>query len=159
MPDLAKAEVRPTVTLRVLVVDDDDAVHVQFRHLMKIPPPANVEIISAFSIEQAYIAIRESKPDVILLDLNLPPEWPAERTLHEIESLEKAARVPIIAFSGMEPDLMWPMAVESYGAYEFFEKSECLRPGFRGHLMHTITNAIFLHHRIQRERPVYGAKA
>lgn len=142
---------RQTVTLRVLVVDDDDGVHVQFRHLMKIPPPANVEIISAYSIEQAYIAIRESRPNVILLDLNLPPGWPAERTLHEIEPLEQAAGVPIITFSGMEPDLMWPMSI-SYGAFNFFQKSECLKPTFRGQLMKDITTAIFLYSRLHTER-------
>jgi DNA-binding NarL/FixJ family response regulator len=161
IPDPTKPQSLPAppVTLRVLVVDDDEGVHIQLRQLMKIPPPANVEIISAFTIDQAYIAIRESAPNVILLDLNLSALWPAERTLHEIEALDKASGVPVITFSGMEPDELWPMSVKFYGAYNFFAKSDCLKPTFRGQLLKDITNAIFLYSRIHRLSQPHGPQA
>lgn len=137
--------------LRILLVEDDESIHRQLGRLMQIPPPADVELISVKTIAEADEAIRAGKPSVILLDLNLSTEWPWDRTLTMIETLDRLADAPVIVFSGLDPDTMWHKAVQIYGAYNFFSKKEVLdpnefvKPTFRGQLIRDITNAIFQH--------------
>ncbi|MEV0225556.1 response regulator transcription factor [Streptomyces sp. NPDC050704] len=56
--------------IRVLVVDDEALVRTGFRHILEAAD--DIEVVAAVPGGQAVRAVRESRPDVVLLDIRMP---------------------------------------------------------------------------------------
>jgi DNA-binding NarL/FixJ family response regulator len=99
---------------RVLLIDDDP----MFRSLVesRLPRQGDFEMIVAPCPESGLEAARERKPDVILLDLVMPP-FTRESTLALIPELSRYA--PVIVVSG------WHSVADAvqYGAVAVVQKN------------------------------------
>ena len=56
--------------IRVLVVDDEALIRTGFQHILDCAD--DIEVVAAVSGGQAVRAVRESRPDVVLLDIRMP---------------------------------------------------------------------------------------
>lgn len=56
--------------IRVLVVDDEALVRTGFTHILNAAD--DIEVVAAVSGGQAVCAVRELRPDVVLLDIRMP---------------------------------------------------------------------------------------
>ena len=88
-------DVTPWRGKKVLVVDDDPIFQ---KIISRKLNTEGYEVISAFDGAQALKAIREDKPDAVLLDINLPPDisgmsigWDGFRLMHWIRCVEGRA--------------------------------------------------------------------
>lgn len=91
LSDLA-GKVPPTV----LVVDDDKFQHKLIRQILV---NEELELIFSTSGAEALGALRRCKPDLILMDINLPGESGIEVT-QQIKSNEQFAEIPVIMITG-----------------------------------------------------------
>lgn len=89
--DLAM-QVRPLV----LVVDDDEFQH---RLLAQLLVDENLELVFATSGSEAIGVLRQSKPDLILMDIKLPGDNGVEVT-RRIKSVKRFADIPVIMITG-----------------------------------------------------------
>ena len=80
----------------VLVVDDDEFQHKVLRHLLK---DANVELAFATTGTQALTAVGRRRPDLILMDVNLPDINGVDVT-RRIKSVREFAGIPIVMITG-----------------------------------------------------------
>jgi CheY-like chemotaxis protein len=80
----------------VLIVDDDEFQHTLLRQLLAA---AELELAFATSAIAALAALRRSRPDLILMDVNLPDIDGVEAT-RRIKSVEQFANIPVIMISG-----------------------------------------------------------
>ena len=80
----------------VLIVDDDEFQHKLLRNLLQ---DANVELGFASSGSAALAALRRRRPDLILMDVDLPDIDGVEVT-RRIKSAEAFAAVPIVMITG-----------------------------------------------------------
>lgn len=85
-------QIRPVV----LVVDDDEYQH---KLLSQILQGENLELVFALSGAEALGWLRRRKPDLILMDINLPGESGVEIT-RKIKSVERFADIPVIMITG-----------------------------------------------------------
>jgi CheY-like chemotaxis protein len=109
----------------VLVVDDDEFQHKLVRHLLA---DANLELTFATSGIEALATVRRRRPDLVLMDIDLPDIDGIEAT-RRLKSVEQFADIPVIMITGnSEKDVV----VESVkaGASDFvvkpFEKAVLL---------------------------------
>jgi DNA-binding response OmpR family regulator len=79
----------------LLVVDDDREILDMMALLLSV---ADYEVALAPTGDQALFMVQEDPPDLILLDINMPPPdgWEVLRILKEDEA---TARVPVVMFS------------------------------------------------------------
>ena len=98
---------------KILIVDDEEAARLGMRRALK-----NYEASEAESVEVARFLIAQRKPDLILLDNNLPGTSGME-FLHELATQEGAPQVIMITAHGTERT-----AVEAIkaGAYDYLAK-------------------------------------
>lgn len=82
------------MTLRVLLIDDDPDVAVTLRTLLR---GQDFDIQPVFSGREGIEAVRESEPDVIILDL-LMPELDGWQVCQEIRGMSE---VPILIMSAL----------------------------------------------------------
>lgn len=80
--------------LRVLVIDDDDAVRLTIRNCLL---SAGHEVADAPNGERGLAAFEASSFDVVILDI-LMPEKEGIETIREMR--RRSAKIPIIAISG-----------------------------------------------------------
>jgi CheY-like chemotaxis protein len=80
----------------VLVVDDDEFQH---KVLGKLLDNANIELAFATSGIGALVALRKRKPDVILMDVELP-DMDGVETTRQIKSAPPFASVPVLMITG-----------------------------------------------------------
>jgi DNA-binding NtrC family response regulator len=101
--------------LRVLVVDDEDAVRYGMRRTLA---SLGYEIAEAGSVPEARAQMQAQRPDLLLLDVNLPGESGLD-FLHELHEQADAPLVILITAHGSER-----MAVEAIkaGAYDYLPK-------------------------------------
>jgi len=99
-PELESARALGSLAQRVrplvLVVDDD-----VFQHhlLVEVLSGLNVELAFAVSGAQALATMRRRRPDLILMDVNLPDIDGIEAT-RQIKSVEQLAGIPVIMITG-----------------------------------------------------------
>ena len=92
----------PGKTIRVLVVEDNDADAVLLKHALKAPNVTSFfEVERAVTLSQACELISKNIFDVVLLDLSLPDSRGVEtvKNLHTVNP-----NVPIIVLSGLDDD-------------------------------------------------------
>jgi CheY-like chemotaxis protein len=88
----AAAQMRPAV----LVVDDDPFQH---RLLAQLLPAANVELHFATSAEEAFALVRRRRPDMILMDIDLPDMNGIDAMRH-LKAVEAFAGIQVLMISG-----------------------------------------------------------
>ena len=103
----------------LLLVDDDEAIRTQ----MKWALAQEYEVLLAGDREQALSFTRERHPDVILLDLGLPPH-PADtsegfKALGELLTVAPRARIIVITGQGEKENALQAIG---QGAYDFLNK-------------------------------------
>ena len=115
---------------RIMVVDDD----VMLRTLMRIKLTRNgYDVIEAADGTQAVAAFNELKPDIVLMDANMPDTDGFQAT-QELKKHPAAQNTPILMVSGLEDDESVDRAF-SVGATEYITKPICWPL-----LMHRLSN-------------------
>lgn len=99
----------PSGKIRVLIVDDHVAVGESLHALLSRQPDFDLTEVAA-NADRALEIVRESAPDVVLMDQGLPGMSGAEATAHVVAASPKTA---VIMFSGAMSDDELVTAVES----------------------------------------------
>lgn len=86
------SQVRPMI----LVVDDDEYQH---KLLAQILSDENMELVFVINGAEALSALRRRKPDLILMDINLPGDDGVELT-RRIKSVARLADIPVVMITG-----------------------------------------------------------
>ena len=112
MPDVVKK--------KVLVAEDDPSLS---QILSSRLTRAGIEVVKAKDGEEALRVIRETKPDLILLDLILPGKYDGFEVLQKIQEDPTLDNRPIVIISnlGQESDME---RVKQLGAVEYFVKAK-----------------------------------
>ena len=85
--------------------------------------------VTALDGSEGIAAVRDERPDVILLDLSFPPDicsgggiaWDGLQIMSWLQKLEEAKGVAFIIISGCDPELYREKALKA-GAVAFFRK-------------------------------------
>ena len=117
------AESAPASQKKILVVDDNEVI---LKTISLKLQGAGFQIITALDGSEAVAAARKETPDLILLDINFPPEvagvpWDGFRIMDWFQRLDPAKKIPIIIITGTE-DVKIKERAASYGAVAFFHK-------------------------------------
>ena len=111
---------------KILVVDDNPII---VRSLSMKLTAVGYEVCAAEDGAGAVSAVRLDKPDLILLDVNFPPDvahgggvsWDGFLILEWLRRLDEAKATPIIVITGGDPAKLKSRALAA-GASAFFEK-------------------------------------
>jgi len=117
---------------KVLVVDDDAVVLKAASMKLK---SEGYRVVTAVDGASAIRALGQTRPDVVLLDIEFPPDvphggivsWDGFRLLAWLKRLELSQSIPVILMSGHEPACYQQKGL-AIGASGFFQKS----PGLEG---------------------------
>jgi len=107
----------------VLIVEDDSWLANNHITIMTV---SGYEAKAVSSSEAAIIQIDDKAPDVIVLDVMLEGGT-AFALMHELQSYEDTARIPIILCSNIPGELLDHSALERYGVRIVLDKST-MRP-------------------------------
>jgi signal transduction histidine kinase/CheY-like chemotaxis protein len=89
----------------VLVIDDDDE-FVQLVERMLDSPVRRYRVISAYSGQEGLALLRRHRPDLVLLDMQLP-DLPGEQVVRQMRTVPEFQRIPIVIVSGQDqPDMV-----------------------------------------------------
>jgi CheY-like chemotaxis protein len=111
-------------TARKILVVDDNAVVVKAMSLMLTN--RGYEVLSAETPEETIAILGRNRPDLILLDLDFPPD-PASALSDGFLTLEWARRygiapgIPVFIVSSLEPE-KYKKRAEAAGIYTMFQK-------------------------------------
>ena len=116
-------EITPTGPKKVLVVDDNEVV---LKTISLKLQGAGFTVITALDGSEAVAAARRETPDLILLDINFPPDvdgvpWDGFRIMDWFHRLDPSKKIPIIIITGLE-DLRSKERASTSGAVAFFHK-------------------------------------
>ena len=108
---------------KILVVDDNEVI---LKTVSLKLQGCGYQIITALDGTEAVAAARKESPDLILLDINFPPDvdgvpWDGFRIMDWFHRLDPSKKVPIIIITGLE-DLKHKERATSSGAVAFFNK-------------------------------------
>jgi CheY-like chemotaxis protein len=111
---------------KVLIVDDDAVV---LKSLSLRLGKQGYEVVTARDASEGIAAVRDERPDVVLLDLSFPPDicsggrhaWDGFQIISLLRNLEEARGVPFIIVSGCDPIHSREKALKA-GAVAFFQK-------------------------------------
>ncbi|MBP1726794.1 MAG: sigma-54-dependent transcriptional response regulator, partial [Deltaproteobacteria bacterium] len=81
---------------KILIVDDDDS----FRRSLKGALKKEYRIVEAANSEEALNQVAESPPDVVLLDISMPPGVDGLETLRKIRALDDYPAVIMVTAHG-----------------------------------------------------------
>ena len=103
--------------MRVLVVDDIPVNVILLAERLKL---ASYQVVTATSGEEALKIIRQSPPDIVLLDVMMPG-MSGYDVCRSIRSEEKFARLPVVMVTALDKDSDRKDGLEA-GADEFLTK-------------------------------------
>jgi CheY-like chemotaxis protein len=108
---------------KILVVDDNEVI---LKTVSLKLQGCGYQTITALDGSEAVAAARKETPDLILLDINFPPEvagvpWDGFRIMDWFQRLDPAKKIPIIIITGTE-DVKIKERATSCGAVAFFHK-------------------------------------
>ncbi len=112
----------PLPSEKVLIVDDDPVVvkAISMKLMSK-----GYKVCTAMDGSQAVKAVREEKPDIMVLDISFPPDvgqaWDGFRIIEWLRRFDEAKKVPIIIMSGGEIEKYKNRALAA-GAVAYFQK-------------------------------------
>lgn len=122
-PEIAPAPKKPANHKKVLVVDDDPL-------FLKITATQleqeGYDVLTAKDGCEAIEAVRKQKPNVVLLDLNLPQDvtgvpWDGFRVISWLKRVEALKNIPIVMMTSSDPSKYTREAIRA-GAVGFFSK-------------------------------------
>jgi CheY-like chemotaxis protein len=110
----------------ILIVDDNEVILKTISLKLKAN---NYDAVTAIDGSQALAAVRERKPDLILLDISFPPDvasgggvpWDGFRMLEWFHRIDEAKDTPIIIITAGDAVKYKAHAIAS-GAAAFFQK-------------------------------------
>jgi CheY-like chemotaxis protein len=110
-------------TKKILVVDDNVIIVQTLSLKLK---GAGYQVITAMEGSEAVAAARKEHPDLILMDLNFPPDlgpvpWDGFRLMEWLHRLDSAKTIPIIVITGCDDPDTRKRCTDS-GAVAFFHK-------------------------------------
>jgi CheY-like chemotaxis protein len=82
----------------VLVIDDDPGIHTLIRGLLR---PLGCDMVSAFDAVQGPMKARRAKPDLIVLDINMPGGT-GFKVLKQLRNMDETFETPILVYSAVE---------------------------------------------------------
>ena len=85
---------------KIMIIEDDP---LAVRYLQAIFSDNGYATCAAFSTTEALKMVREEKPDLITLDLQLPGEW-GPRFYRKLRKEKDLKDIPIIVISGIDGD-------------------------------------------------------
>ena len=108
---------------KILVVDDNEIV---IKTISLKLQGAGYQVITAMDGAEAVAAARKENPDLILLDIDFPPDvtsvqWDGFRIMEWFHRLDATKRIPVIIITGSE-DLKLKERANSSGAVAYFQK-------------------------------------
>ena len=108
---------------KILVVDDNEVI---LKTISLKLQGAGFKIITALDGSEAVAAARKETPDLILLDINFPPDvdgvpWDGFRIMNWFHRLDPSKKIPIIIITGTQ-DVKIKERAASCGAVAFFNK-------------------------------------
>src|SRR6266446_6237132 len=111
---------------RVLIVDDSVIILKTLSMKLK---SSGYDVLTAADGGTAVSMVRREKPDLILLDINFPPDvahgggvaWDGFLIMSWLQRLDEAKDIPVIIITGGEPEKLKERAI-SAGAIGFFQK-------------------------------------
>jgi CheY-like chemotaxis protein len=117
------AEPAVTGPMKILVVDDNEII---LKTISLKLQGAGYYVITALDGSEAVSAVRKEIPDLILLDINFPPDvdgvpWDGFRIMEWFHRLDTSKKIPIIIITGLE-DAKNKERASSGGAVAFFHK-------------------------------------
>jgi len=107
---------------KILVVDDDAIIIKTTSSKLK---SRGYQVVTATDAAEAMSAVRQHKPDLILLDISFPPDvgvdWDGLKIIAWMQRMDEAKNIPIIVVSGSEPEKFKDRCLAT-GARAFFYK-------------------------------------
>jgi len=111
---------------RVLIVDDSVIILKTLSMKLK---SSGYDVLTAADGGTAVSMVRREKPDLILLDINFPPDvahgggvaWDGFLIMTWLQRLDEAKDIPVIIITGGEPEKLKARAIAA-GAIGFFQK-------------------------------------
>ena len=108
---------------KILVVDDNEIV---IKSITLKLQGAGYQVITAMDGSEAVAMARKESPDLILLDINFPPDvggvpWDGFRIMEWFHRLDASKKIPIIVMTGSE-DPKWKERATAAGAVAYFQK-------------------------------------
>ena len=85
---------------KIMIIDDDPMV---VRYLQAVFSDNGYATCTAHSTSEALEVVRQEKPDLITLDLQLPGEW-GPRFYRKLRKVKELKEIPIIVISGIDGD-------------------------------------------------------
>ena len=85
---------------KIMIIDDDPTV---VRYLQAIFSDNGYATCAAFSSSEALELVRQEKPDLITLDLQMPDEW-GPRFYRKLRKQKDLRDIPVIVISGIDGD-------------------------------------------------------
>ena len=85
---------------KIMIIDDDPTV---VRYLQAVFSDNGYTTFTASSTSEALELVRQEKPDLITLDLQLPDEW-GPRFYRKLRKEKDLKDIPIIVISGIDGD-------------------------------------------------------
>lgn len=82
----------------ILVVDDDRVVHTYLRRILA---KGGYRIYTALDAVQGSIMIRQTKPDLVILDVAMPGGG-GPVVMKRLRNLQGSALTPVLVYSGLE---------------------------------------------------------
>ncbi len=106
----------------ILVVDDDAVIIKTTSSKLKAQ---GYEVATATDASEAMSAVRQHRPDLILLDISFPPDvgvdWDGFKIMTWLRRVEEAKDIPIIVITGGDPAKYKERSLAT-GAAAFFNK-------------------------------------
>ena len=108
---------------KILVVDDNEII---LKTISLKLQGAGYQVFTALDGSEAVAAARRETPDLILLDINFPPDvdgvpWDGFRIMEWFHRLDTSKKIPIIIITGLE-DAKNKQRASAGGAVAFFHK-------------------------------------
>ena len=122
----ARPSSAPATGKKILVVDDDPVILKTMALKLRSQGYA---VTAATDASGAIAAVRDEQPDLVLLDLDFPPDisnggrvtWDGFQIMAWLRRLEGASRIPFIIISAGEPSIYEERSLAG-GAVAFFHK-------------------------------------
>jgi DNA-binding NtrC family response regulator len=126
---------------KLLIVDDDSALQEQLAWALK----QDFDLVQCLDRESAVKAAASERPDLVLLDLHLPPTHTLKDGLQNIVDIRRADPGSVIIVMTGDEKTDTPLHAVEAGAYDYFRKPIDLRE------LRIIINRALERQRIERE--------
>ena len=85
---------------KIMIVDDDP---ITVKYLQAVFSDNGYATCAAYNTSEALEMVKQEKPDLITLDLQMPGEW-GPRFYRKLRRLKELKEIPIIVISGIDGD-------------------------------------------------------